>query len=241
MVTKMNVFKKAIEDYLTKERFGRCDFHTHSFLSDGVLLPIEQIRRAHVIGHEVYAITDHVGAGNFDVIDKVKQDCLLAIKQWGIVALPGIELTHVPAIEIPKLAQEAREKGALIIVIHGETINEPVEPGTNLNAAKSKEVDILAHPGMLTKQEANLCKKNDIFVEITSNRSHSITNGHVVIVGREAKVKFIQNTDTHKLDDMLTYTKGKQILLGAGMTEEETEKTLQNNVRDFLTKIAKRI
>ncbi|MBN1331080.1 MAG: histidinol phosphate phosphatase domain-containing protein [Candidatus Heimdallarchaeota archaeon] len=237
----MKIFKEAIEELLARERIGRCDFHTHSFLSDGVLLPIEQIRRAYVLNHEAYAITDHVGAGNFDIIEKVKQDCLLAIKQWGIVALPGIELTHVPVLEIPRLAREARERGALIIIVHGETINEPVEPGTNLSAAKSKDVDILAHPGMITKQEASLCKKNDIFVEITSNRSHSVTNGHIVGIGREAKAKFIQNTDTHKPDDMLTYNQGKQILLGAGLSEEETDKVLQSNVRDFLTKISNKL
>ncbi|HUT80438.1 MAG TPA: histidinol phosphate phosphatase domain-containing protein [Candidatus Bathyarchaeia archaeon] len=237
----MKIFKDAINELLSRDWIGRCDFHTHSFLSDGVLLPIEQFRRACVLCHDAYAITDHVGAGNFDVIEKVKQDCLLAIKQWGIVALPGVELTHVPAMEIPRLAQEAREKGALIVVVHGETINEPVEPGTNLSAVKSKEVDILAHPGMLTKQEANLCRKNNIFVELTSNKSHIATNGHVVAIGREAKVKFIQNTDTHKPDDMLTYNQSKQILLGAGLSTEEIEKVLQNNVRDFLTKISNRL
>ncbi|HLE81453.1 MAG TPA: PHP domain-containing protein, partial [Dehalococcoidia bacterium] len=29
------------------------DFHTHTFLSDGVLSPIELIRRAHVKGYRV--------------------------------------------------------------------------------------------------------------------------------------------------------------------------------------------
>ena len=36
------------------------DFHTHTFLSDGVLSPIELIRRALVRGYKAMAITDHV-------------------------------------------------------------------------------------------------------------------------------------------------------------------------------------
>ena len=40
------------------------DFHTHTFLSDGVLSPIELIRRALVQGYKVMAVTDHVGIGN---------------------------------------------------------------------------------------------------------------------------------------------------------------------------------
>ncbi|HCH10256.1 MAG TPA: PHP domain-containing protein, partial [Dehalococcoidia bacterium] len=33
------------------------DFHTHTFLSDGALSPIELIRRAIKIGYQVMAIT----------------------------------------------------------------------------------------------------------------------------------------------------------------------------------------
>jgi len=31
------IFNEAIEKLLAQEKIGRCDFHTHSFLSDGVL------------------------------------------------------------------------------------------------------------------------------------------------------------------------------------------------------------
>ena len=40
----------------------------HTFLSDGVLSPVELIRRAHVAGYRVMAITDHVGAGNLEYV-----------------------------------------------------------------------------------------------------------------------------------------------------------------------------
>ena len=43
------------------------DFHTHTFLSDGVLSPIELIRRAFVRGYRGMAVTDHVGLGNVDM------------------------------------------------------------------------------------------------------------------------------------------------------------------------------
>ena len=48
------------------------DFHTHSFFSDGALLPMELIRRAHVSGYTVMAITDHASASNIeDLVEKV--------------------------------------------------------------------------------------------------------------------------------------------------------------------------
>ncbi|MED5450297.1 MAG: PHP domain-containing protein, partial [Chloroflexota bacterium] len=61
------------------------DFHTHTFLSDGVLSPIELIRRAIVIGYRTMAITDHVGPGNLEyVLSTLKKDCQMAEKRWDI-------------------------------------------------------------------------------------------------------------------------------------------------------------
>lgn len=237
----MKIFREAIENYLAKEKFGRCDFHTHSFYSDGELLPMEQLRRAFVKGHECYAITDHASAGNLDIIQKITKDCELAIKHWNILALPGIELTHVPKDAIVEVAEKARENGALIIVVHGETVTEPVESGTNLAAAKNKNIDILAHPGMLSYDEAFSSVKNNVFIEITSRRGHSITNGHIAKIGLESKVNFIQNTDTHGIQDMLSYEAGEKILQAVGLGEKDREKTLQENVRKLLEKILERI
>jgi histidinol phosphatase-like PHP family hydrolase len=237
----MAIFKEAIEKLLAEEKIGRCDFHTHSFLSDGVLLPIEQLRRALIVGHVCYGITDHVSLSNIDIIPKLIEDCKLATKHWGLLAIPGVEVTHVPVNAIEEVVEKSIELGALIVVVHGETIAEPVEPGTNLKAATTKGVDILAHPGLLTREVADQCKKNKVFVEITSNRTHRVTNGHVAKIGKEANVKFLQNTDTHTPGDMLDYEGGERILLASGFTREEAKTILQNNVREFLTRIYERL
>ena len=46
----------------------RIEFHTHTILSDGALLPSELIRRAYVADHEAIAITDHVDFSNIDSV-----------------------------------------------------------------------------------------------------------------------------------------------------------------------------
>ena len=85
------------------------DFHTHTFLSDGVLSPTELIRRAVHIGYEVMAITDHVGPGNLEfILTALKKDCELAEKHWDIKVMPGVEITHTPKGDIDRLAKEAR-------------------------------------------------------------------------------------------------------------------------------------
>ena len=85
------------------------DFHTHTFLSDGVLSPIELIRRAHVKGYRVMAVTDHVGPGNMEMVLKMlKTDCRAASERWDVLALPGVEITHCPKEDIDRLAKEAK-------------------------------------------------------------------------------------------------------------------------------------
>ena len=163
------------------------DFHTHTFLSDGVLSPIELIRRAQVIGYRAMAITDHVGPGNLEsVLKALIKDCDLASRRWDILALPGVEITHCPKEDIDMLARESKAIGARIVNVHGETIVEPVEPGTNLAAVQSEHVDILAHPGLISLEEAEMAVRSGVFLEVSARKSHGLTNGHVVKTARTA-------------------------------------------------------
>ena len=74
-----------------------------------------------------------------------------------------------------------------MVVVHGESPVEPVEEGTNLAAVKSNYVDILAHPGHMTVEVAELAEKNKVFIEITTRRGHCITNAHVAEVARRSR------------------------------------------------------
>ncbi len=217
------------------------DFHTHSFLSDGELSPVELIRRAAVNGYRAIAVTDHAGPGNFKrIIQELIEECRAAEKYWGITAIPGVELTHVPAAGIPDLALEARRLGAQLVVVHGETPVEPVEPGTNLAAVNCPEVDILAHPGLLTVKEAQLALKNEIYIEVTARGGHNTSNGHVVKIGREAGVNFLVNSDTHAPNNLLTENWARTVAIGAGLSEQEAETTLKKNPGQLLEKIKMR-
>lgn len=214
------------------------DFHTHSFLSDGELSPVELIRRAVVNGYQAIAVTDHAGPGNLKrVIEEVTKECRLASEYWGIIAIPGVELTHVPAGGLASLAGEARRLGAELVVVHGETPVEPVEPGTNLAAVSCPEVDILAHPGLLQDKEARLAVQNGVFIEITARGGHNVSNGHVVKLGREVGVGFLIDSDTHSPGNLLTESWAKTVALGAGLTEQEAEAALKKNPVQVLDRV----
>ena len=214
------------------------DFHTHTFLSDGVLAPVELIRRAMDIGYRVIAVTDHVGAGNLEfVLKTLVVDCEMASKRWDILALPGVEITHTPKEDIDRLAQEARRMGAKVVNVHGETVVEPVEPGTNLAAVSSSHVDILAHPGLISPEEAQVAARNGVFLEVSARRGHSFANGHVVKTAQEAGARMVLDSDAHAPEDLLTRELATKVALGAGLDGEEAYALLESAPKDLLAKL----
>ena len=214
------------------------DFHTHTFLSDGVLSPIELIRRAHVRGYRAMAVTDHVGLGNLEwVVKTLIKDCAQATKRWDILALPGVEITHVPKEDIDLVARTAKELGAKLVTVHGETIVEPVEPGTNEAAVRSSAVDILAHPGLIAYDHARLAAENGVYLEVSARKGHSLTNGHVVKVAKEARASTVLDSDAHEPADLLTPELARQIAAGAGLTDEDAHALLQLNPEKLLARL----
>jgi len=204
----------------------RSELHTHTILSDGELLPIELARRALVKGTKVLAFTDHVSLSNIErVIDESRRDAELAA-EWGMKVLVGVEITHVPARRIDEVVAKARMLGAEIVVVHGETISEPVESGTNMAAVLNPEVDILAHPGFITLEEARLASDNGVTLEITSRGSHCKTNGHVARMAQQAGATMVVNTDAHGPGDLIDMDMATQIGLAAGLTREEVDRAL---------------
>lgn len=218
-------------------RARRCDFHMHSLFSDGELLPMELIRRAAAADHRAIAITDHASFSNLEhVIKSVSMDCKKS-NAWGIEAIPGVELTHVPVRYIDDAVRKSRKAGAEIIVIHGETPVEPVEPGTNHKAVANPDVDILAHPGMISLDDAELAAKNKVYLEISCRRGHSLGNGHVVAMARETKAKLLVNTDTHAPEDLSTMAFATTVARGSGLAPEEVRAALVENPEEVLKRL----
>ena len=203
----------------------RADLHTHTVYSDGELIPAELVRRAMVKGHDLLAITDHVDMANVEwvVTNMVKA---IDLCEDYIRVIPGVEITHVPPRQIDRVAKMARKYGAEWIVVHGETVTEPVMPGTNRASVENPEIDILAHPGFITLEEAQLAKDNDVILEVTGRAGHNITNGHVVNMAREAGAMMVIDSDTHQPENLMSEEEAMIVALGAGLTKAEADRAL---------------
>ena len=206
----------------------------HTLFSDGELLPSELARRAEVLGHSTIAITDHVDYSNINTITEITEAIEDINANWDINVILGAEITHAPTKSIPALAKKARELGAKIVVVHGETLSEPVISGTNLAAVSCEDVDILAHPGLITKEEVEIAKENDVALEISARKGHSLGNGHVANLAREVGCDLVINTDTHSPDDLITFERSIEIALGAGLSKEEALKAAIDNPQKIL-------
>ena len=212
----------------------RIDLHMHTLFSDGELLPSELARRAEVLGHSYIAFTDHVDFSNIETITEISKAIEDINNNWNINVILGAEITHAPTQSIPALGKKARELGAKIVVVHGETLSEPVIEGTNLAAVSCADVDILAHPGLITKEEAEIAKENDVALEISARKGHSLGNGHVVNIAKEVGCDLVINTDTHSPDDLITFERSIEIGLGAGLSKEEALKATIDNPQKIL-------
>ncbi len=205
------------------------DLHTHSFFSDGELVPSELIRRAEAIGYQAIAITDHVDSSNIDLVIPRIVSALKKIRNHvGIEVIPGAEITHVPPKLIPELVKEARNLGAKIVVVHGETLVEPVAPGTN-RAAIEANADILAHPGIISEEDLLLAKEKGVTLEITSRKGHSLSNGYIAREAVRFGIPICINTDAHSPSDLITREFAIKILLAAGIEEARIEYVFEHS------------
>lgn len=202
------------------------DLHTHTLLSDGELLPSELGRRAEEKGYRVLAFTDHVDFSNVEeVVPALIRVSRHINKTCAIKTIPGVEITHVSPKEIGLLAKRARQLGAKIVVVHGETLVEPVAPGTNLKALEA-DIDILAHPGLLSEKESRMAAKKKVYVEISARQGHALSNGHVVRMWYRYGFPLILNTDTHSPGNLITGDFARLIIQAAGVKEADVDKVL---------------
>jgi len=207
------------------------DLHTHSFFSDGELVPTELAQRAWAAGYKTIAITDHADHSNIDfIIPRLVKVCSRITEKGVIKVIPGIELTHVHSDDVAALVAEARTLGAKIVIVHGQTITEPVPAGTNLAAIKAG-VDILAHPGLIAEEEVRLAAQKNVYLEITTRRGHSLANGHVVNLARKHQAQLVLNNDAHAPADFVGEVMAIKVARGAGLTDAEISVMLDNSRR----------
>lgn len=197
------------------------DLHTHTLLSDGVLIPTELARRAEVLGFRVLGMADHVDTVMVDmVVPRLVQAAADLAPVMKMRIIPGAEVTHCRPEHIARVIARARELGARVVVVHGETPVEPVLVGTN-RAAIEAGCDILAHPGLITESDARLAAERGVLLEISGRAGHSLGNGHVVQMARRVGASVVFGSDSHRPEDLRSRQDAERVLACAGLAPDE--------------------
>lgn len=218
---------------------SRIEFHSHSILSDGQLLPAALIREAEIRNHAALAITDHVDASNLKNV--VTTLCQFAKEMKGklsLIFIPGVEVSYIKPEYFKDYCRQARRLGAKLIVVHGESPVEPVYPGTNHAAVSEKGlVDILAHPGYITDEDAQLAALNGVFLELTARRGHKNGNEHVARMAKKYGAKLIVDTDCHNETDLITQEQAFALCQAAGLSDSEALTAIKDNPQALLKRL----
>ncbi|MFC2091535.1 histidinol phosphate phosphatase domain-containing protein [Elusimicrobiota bacterium] len=205
------------------------DLHMHTFFSDGILSPAELVYRCKLKGCQAIAITDHADYSNYEfVISSISRAASKLRDFYEIEVITGVELTYIPPDDIQEMVSNSRQKGAELVIVHGETTAEQVPPGTNMAAVVSK-CDILAHPGRLSDEEAKTAAVNDVCIEITTRRGHRMTNKEVFMKAKKYGCPVLLNTDSHDPDDLLDEDKITGVLDQCGLDNKYYDEFLKTS------------
>ncbi|MFI3272839.1 MAG: histidinol phosphate phosphatase domain-containing protein [Pseudomonadota bacterium] len=214
------------------------DFHVHTCLSDSKMTPSTAIRGAKLAGYRGIALTDHADHATMAaIIPQVLRIIRSYSLHAGIEVFAGVELTHVPPALIPDAIAEARALGAQLVLVHGEAIGDFVEQGTNLAAIEGR-ADILAHPGLITDQDAAYAAERKILLEITTRPRNALANGHVAATARRHSAPCIINNDAHTHTEFVSPEIRRAVALGAACTPAEYAQ-MEANSRALYQKLLK--
>lgn len=210
------------------------DLHTHTLLSDGCLVPAEQIRRAEVTGYSILGIADHADLATMkDVIPVLLEAARRENALGRMKVLAGVEATHVRPEHIAEFVQTARQMGAHFVIVHGETIAEPVIAGTN-RAAIEAGCDILAHPGLISADDARLAAAKGVLLEISGKAGHCLGNGHVAATAARHGAGLIFGSDAHTPDQFYPAGKARSVCLGAALSASQVDEMFASAARKAL-------
>lgn len=218
----------------------RYDFHAHTFLTDGTTAATDMWHNAVALGHAALAITDHLyGEDPRPMLARLREE-QRAFDVEGFTTLIGVELSMIAPKRIEAAALSARRAGAEIVIVHGETPVEPVPAGTNRAALSSNAIDVLAHPGYLTVEEAELARAHDVMLELTPRQGHSLGNGIVAQLALKVGADLVVNSDAHAPDRLVRLELARRIALGAGVPVSHVHRVLSESPRRLLRKCGKR-
>lgn len=149
-----------------------------------------------------------------------------------VEAWAGVELCHIPPALLPDAVREAREAGAQFVLVHGESITDQVEQGTNF-AAIEAGADIVTHPGLVDAEAAIFAAEKGVAFEFTSCARHAFANAHTAAMAMKYGVPLVRGSNAGKAEELTTRAFWPMIVKGAEVGPFSNN---QQNIMEYLKK-----
>ena len=149
-----------------------------------------------------------------------------------VEAVAGVELRHVPPALIPSAAQQARDEGAALVLVYGETLSDQVAEGTNF-AAIDAGADILVHPGLIDEKAAAYAAEKGVALEFTSCPRYALANAHTASMALRFGCPLVRGSAATKAEEMTTRAFWPFVIRGCDVFESEEGK---GNLAEHLRK-----
>lgn len=138
----------------------------------------------------------------------------------------GVQLQHIPPALLEETIQFYRGLGISLIGVHGESISDIVEKGTNFSAIMAK-ADILFNPGLIDEKCVELAQENNVFLEISTHQKHAYTNAHIAKLAQKYGAKLVLGSSAHTLHEIHSPEMQERILKGACIEKHNSYELLQ--------------
>ena len=138
-----------------------------------------------------------------------------------VEAWAGVELCHIPPALLPEAVREAREAGARLVLVYGESIMDQVEQGTNF-AAIEAGADIITHPGLVDAETAAFAAERGVAFEFTSCPRHALSNAHTAAMALKHGVPLVRGSNARQAEELTTRAFWPSVIKGAdaGLMDE---------------------
>ncbi|MCH7653523.1 MAG: hypothetical protein IIB14_07605 [Chloroflexi bacterium] len=123
---------------------------------------------------------------------------------------------------VPHLDNAGALPNVYVRRLHGRQVDVELDGAINVgyyDGPLSEHIDILAHPGLISLEDAGAAVENGIFPEVSEREDHGPANGHVVGMVKEAGAKMVPHSDAHAPEDLPTREYAAKVELGARSLE----------------------
>ena len=158
-----------------------------------------------------------------------------------VEAWAGVELCHIPPALLPEAVKEAREAGARLVLVYGESIMDQVDQGTNF-AAIEAGADIVTHPGLVDAEAAAFAAERGVALEFTSCPRHALANAHTASMAMKHGALLVRGSNASRAEELTTRAFWPSVIKGAGISpESENGVNLAGYIRNSEESLIRRL